>query len=61
MSRLIASSTIAWVEGPKAVRSPRTMNRSSSASKSNSGSGEIRSLTSRTASSPAASPTDSSL
>ena len=60
MSRLTASSTIAWVDGPNAVRSPRMMNRSSSASKSNSGSGSTRSLTSRTASSPAASPTDSS-
>ena len=38
MSRLTASSTMACVDGPNAVRSPRTMNRSSSASKSNSGS-----------------------
>ena len=38
MSRLTASSTMAWVDGPNAVRSPRTMNRSSAASKSNSGS-----------------------
>ena len=45
---------------PNAVRSPRTMNRSSSASKSKSGSGRTRSLISLTASSPAASPTDSS-
>ena len=60
MSRLTASSTMAWVDGPNAVRSPRTMKRSRAASKSNSGSWRTRSLTSRTASSPAASPTDSS-
>ena len=60
MSRLTASSMIAWVDGPNADRSPRMMKLSSSASKSNSGSCSTRSLTSRTASSPAASPTDSS-
>lgn len=60
MSRLTASSRMACVDGPKAARSPRMMKFSSSASKSNSGSCSTRSLTSRTASSPAARPTVSS-
>ena len=39
MSRETASSRIAWVDGPNAVRSARRMKVSSSASQSNSGSG----------------------
>ena len=39
MSRDTASSRIAWVDGPNAVRSACSRNRSSSASKSNSGLG----------------------
>ena len=60
MSRETASSTIAWVDGPNAVRSACWMNVSSSVVKSKSGSGWTRWLTNRTASSPAASPTASS-
>ena len=60
MSRETASSRIAWVEGPNAVRSARMMKLSSSASQSNSGSACTRWLTSRAASRPAASPTCSS-
>jgi hypothetical protein len=60
MSRETASSRMACVEGPNAVRSACTRKRSSSASKSNSGSGCTRWLTSRTANVPAASATCSS-
>ena len=60
MSRETASSMMACVEGPKAVRSARRMNDSSSASQSNSGSACTRWLTRRTARRAAASPTCSS-
>ena len=60
MSRETASSRIAWVEGPNAVRSARRMNASSSSSQSNSGSAWTRWLTRRTARRAAASPTCSS-
>ena len=56
MSRLAASSMMAWVEGPNARRSASRMSRSSSSRKSKSSSGETRWFTSRTASSPAATP-----
>ena len=52
MSRETASSTIACVEGPKAVRSARRMKASRSVSQSKSGSPSTRWLTRRTASSP---------
>ncbi len=61
MSRLTASSMMAWVEGPNAVRSARMMKLSSSPSQSNSGSAWTRWLTSRAARRPAASPTFSSM
>ena len=60
MSRETASSMIACVEGPKAVRWARRMNASSSSSKSKSGSAFTRWFTRRTASRPASSPTCSS-
>jgi hypothetical protein len=60
MSRLAASSTIAWVEGPNARRSASRIRRSSSAGKSKSSAGSTSWLTTRTASSPAARPTRSS-
>jgi hypothetical protein len=60
MSRETASSRMACVDGPKAVRSARTMKSSSSPSKSKSGSAWTRWLTSRTASRPAEMPTFSS-
>ena len=60
MSRETASSRMAWVDGPNAVRSARRMNASSSRPKSNSGSASTRWLTRRTASRPAARPTCSS-
>ena len=60
MSRDTASSTMAWVEGPNAVRSARRMNPSRSASQSKSGSPSTRWLTRRTASLPALRPTFSS-
>jgi len=60
MSRLTASSTMAAVLGPNAVRSARRRNRSSSASKSKPGSACTRWLTSRTDSRAAASATRSS-
>ncbi len=60
MSRETASSRIACVDGPNAVRWARLMNVSSSVSQSNSGSACTRWLTSRTASREAASPTCSS-
>ena len=59
MSRETASSTMAWVDGPNAVRSARVRKRSSSASKSKSSCVWTRSLTSATASRPAARPTSS--
>ena len=52
MSRDTASSRIACVDGPNAVRCACSRNRSSSASKSNSGSAWTRWFTSRTASVP---------
>ena len=61
MSRLTASSRMAPVDGPNAVRSARVRNRSSSVAKSNSGSSWTRWLTRRTASRPAARPTPSSV
>ena len=60
MSRDTASSMIACVEGPNAVRSARRMNVSQLGSKSKSGSAWTRWLTRRTASRPAARPTCSS-
>ena len=60
MSRLAASSRMAWVDGPNCRRSASRINRSSSAAKSNSGSGFTRSLTVRTARRPASLPTYSS-
>ena len=60
MSRETASSTIACVEGPKAVRSARRMKLSSSSSQSKSGSTDTRWFTRRTASAAAASATFSS-
>ena len=60
MSRETASSMIAWVDGPKAVRSARRMNDSSSVSQSKDGSASTRWLTRVTASRAAARPTCSS-
>lgn len=61
MSRLTASSMIAAVDGPKAVRSARRRKASSSVSKSNPFSALTRWLTRRVARRPAASPTVSSV
>ncbi len=61
MSRETASSTIACVEGPNAVRSARRMKSSRSVSQSKSGSPSTRWLTSRTARRPAVRPTFSSM
>ncbi len=60
MSRDTASSTIACVDGPNAVRTAARRNRSSSWANTNAAVGATSSLTSRTASSPAATPTFSS-
>ncbi len=60
MSRLTASSMIACVDGPERRRSASRISRSSSASKSKSGSALTRWFTSRTASLPASRPTCSS-
>ena len=61
MSRETASSTIACVDGPKAVRSARRMKSSRSVSQSKSGSPSTRWLTRRTARRPAVRPTFSSM
>ena len=60
MSRVTASSMIAWVDGPNWRRSASRISRSSSASKSKSGSALIRWFRSRTAILPASTPTVSS-
>ena len=60
MSRDTASSMMAWVDGPNAVRWARLMKASSSLSQSKSRSASTRWLTRRTASCPAARPTCSS-